>query len=102
MGSQGSDSVVAGEDVSATADEDERSGARSGVRGESYCNSTELRVGKRLDLRRAPLLALPHNAFSNQSAFLSSLTKDTVPSFVSISFTSRPKGLPRRPPAIDY
>ena len=92
MGSQGSGSATAGEGVSATAEEDELCGARSGVQSwvrDESCISFS-RLLKRIDLRRAPFWAVLNNAFSNHSAFLSTLTKDTAPTVVSIYFTSRP------------
>ena len=94
MGSMDSDSAPEEED-SANAE------ARSGVQHEATVSAILfLRTEKRVDLRRAPLLALPSTAFGSHSEFFYTLTKDTVSLRVSISFTSRPMGLLRAPPAI--
>ena len=54
-------------------------------------------------LRSAPLLHWPVVTFNNQSAFFSSLMKDTGPEAVSTSFVSKPMGLlPMAPPSIDH
>ena len=106
MGSQGSDSATAGEGASATAEEDGLSGTPLGVQREAGSATASVNISpmvlKKADLRRAPLLDVPSIAFNYQSTFLSSLTKDTVPTFVSISFTSKQKGLLRRHPSIDH
>ena len=94
-------SATVGEDVSATAEEGELSWACSGLNGEYFCSIVS-RVRKMLDLRRLPLATLPNNVLSNQSAFLSILTKDKGPPAESISLTSKPKGLVRLPPSIDH
>ena len=92
--------------MSATAEEDELSGARSGVQREDGSATASvnviLRVEKIVTNRRPPLLLLPNNALRSQSAFLSTLTNATVPAVVSTSFTSKTKGLPRRPPSSDH
>ena len=94
----------AGEGAPATADEDELSAERSGIEPETEFALLNIawRVWKIVDLRRPPFLAEPTTAFNNHLAFLSTLTKDTVPRGVSISFVSRPWGLLRRPPATDH
>ena len=95
--------AIAGEGAPATADEDELSAERSGIQPETEFALLNIawRVWKIVDLRRPPFLAEPTTAFNNHLAFLSTLTKDTVPRGVSISFVSRPWGLLRRPPATD-